>query len=108
MRVNTEVTLAMVNDHHSAITRKALGENDFALLYGFNFLTDWGFDINSFAKHFGGKLWMSNFAETTGYFASNWPIEFSFQDRKSTRLNSSHLGISYAVFCLKKKKKQDT
>src|SRR5262245_6212809 len=26
------------------------------------------------------------------------------QDRKSTRLNSSHLGISYAVFCLKKKK----
>src|SRR5436853_3402894 len=30
----------------------------------------------------------------------------SFQDRKSTRLNSSHLGISYAVFCLKKKKKK--
>src|SRR5262245_62872555 len=26
------------------------------------------------------------------------------RDRKSTRLNSSHLGISYAVFCLKKKK----
>src|SRR5437899_9555943 len=31
--------------------------------------------------------------------------ELAFQDRKSTRLNSSHLGISYAVFCLKKKKK---
>src|SRR5437899_10229117 len=30
------------------------------------------------------------------------------KDRKSTRLNSSHLGISYAVFCLKKKKKQKT
>src|SRR5437899_6981344 len=28
------------------------------------------------------------------------------QDRKSTRLNSSHLGISYAVFCLKKKNNQ--
>src|SRR5471030_3368160 len=28
-----------------------------------------------------------------------------WRDRKSTRLNSSHLGISYAVFCLKKKKK---
>src|SRR6267142_4953804 len=27
-------------------------------------------------------------------------------DRKSTRLNSSHMSISYAVFCLKKKKKQ--
>src|SRR5436853_1249092 len=30
---------------------------------------------------------------------------WSRRDRKSTRLNSSHLGISYAVFCLKKKKK---
>src|SRR5947199_8067411 len=29
-----------------------------------------------------------------------------FIDRKSTRLNSSHLGISYAVFCLKKKNSQ--
>src|SRR5438045_7170782 len=28
-------------------------------------------------------------------------------DRKSTRLNSSHLGISYAVFCLKKKKDKE-
>src|SRR5690625_6224278 len=28
-----------------------------------------------------------------------------WQDRKSTRLNSSHVAISYAVFCLKKKKK---
>src|ERR1035438_10584273 len=27
---------------------------------------------------------------------------FAYGDRKSTRLNSSHLGISYAVFCLKK------
>src|SRR5256885_13097435 len=30
----------------------------------------------------------------------------SRKDRKSTRLNSSHLVISYAVFCLKKKKKE--
>src|SRR5438045_8279746 len=30
----------------------------------------------------------------------------TLQDRKSTRLNSSHLGISYAVFCLKKKIKK--
>src|SRR5947199_6692441 len=29
------------------------------------------------------------------------------RDRKSTRLNSSHLGISYAVFCLKKKKNKN-
>src|SRR5205814_10324812 len=32
--------------------------------------------------------------------------ELRIVDRKSTRLNSSHLGISYAVFCLKKKKKK--
>src|SRR5256885_13650497 len=35
-----------------------------------------------------------------GYFAKGQ------SDRKSTRLNSSHLVISYAVFCLKKKKKK--
>src|SRR3712207_7890391 len=33
------------------------------------------------------------------------PNRVAFQDRKSTRLNSSHANISYAVFCLKKKKK---
>src|SRR5690349_22461461 len=34
-------------------------------------------------------------------------LEDSFEeDRKSTRLNSSHVEISYAVFCLKKKKKK--
>src|SRR5256885_15888052 len=32
------------------------------------------------------------------------PVYASARDRKSTRLNSSHLVISYAVFCLKKKK----
>src|SRR3712207_8420623 len=34
--------------------------------------------------------------------------ELALRDRKSTRLNSSHANISYAVFCLKKKKKQQT
>src|SRR3712207_7454938 len=33
------------------------------------------------------------------------PVRKHVQDRKSTRLNSSHANISYAVFCLKKKKK---
>src|SRR5262245_64590651 len=47
-----------------------------------------------------------------GALFDNLPLLFavgvaigSAKDRKSTRLNSSHLGISYAVFCLKKKKK---
>src|SRR5258707_7076092 len=34
-----------------------------------------------------------------------WEGTFWLGDRKSTRLNSSHANISYAVFCLKKKKK---
>src|SRR5204862_6521990 len=49
----------------------------------------------------------ANFNNTTGTNTiSNWlltpPVTL---DRKSTRLNSSHVEISYAVFCLKKKKK---
>src|SRR5437870_8195161 len=36
---------------------------------------------------------------------SNYP-RLHLRDRKSTRLNSSHVAISYAVFCLKKKKKK--
>src|SRR3712207_8304806 len=35
-------------------------------------------------------------------------VRFETGDRKSTRLNSSHANISYAVFCLKKKKKKVT
>src|SRR2546427_6207823 len=37
---------------------------------------------------------------------SDEPAHHRVQDRKSTRLNSSHSQISYAVFCLKKKKKR--
>src|ERR1039458_10726395 len=36
----------------------------------------------------------------------SWRAASPATDRKSTRLNSSHLGISYAVFCLKKKNTQ--
>src|SRR5438309_4374460 len=49
---------------------------------------------------------------TTGWHDSqlaggNWHAQL-VTDRKSTRLNSSHSSISYAVFCLKKKKKNIT
>src|SRR3712207_7652543 len=40
-------------------------------------------------------------AQTPESFFDTWPLK---KDRKSTRLNSSHANISYAVFCLKKKK----
>src|SRR5690554_7447547 len=40
-----------------------------------------------------------------GLHLSRWlPTTTTSRDRKSTRLNSSHVRISYAVFCLKKKK----
>src|SRR5437763_13376645 len=38
---------------------------------------------------------------------SAWPRAAPIEDRKSTRLNSSHRCISYAVFCLKKKKDKE-
>src|SRR3712207_6904205 len=52
------------------------------------------------------------FALDGGYFlvqaGVDGPLHHAPQDRKSTRLNSSHANISYAVFCLKKKIKQHT
>src|SRR5690242_20986840 len=36
-------------------------------------------------------------------YSDTVPVESGIGDRKSTRLNSSHMSISYAVFCLKKK-----
>src|SRR2546430_9485665 len=39
-----------------------------------------------------------------GEDSATWAAKTSYIDRKSTRLNSSHSQISYAVFCLKKKK----
>src|SRR3989442_11356764 len=44
-----------------------------------------------------------NLTARAGRFVRFWK---KFGDRKSTRLNSSHVRISYAVFCLKKKKKR--
>src|SRR5690242_21094719 len=48
------------------------------------------------------------FGQRTDLTASSqaqYEIVVGKEDRKSTRLNSSHMSISYAVFCLKKKKK---
>src|SRR3712207_7117413 len=46
--------------------------------------------------------WNGNLAQGRGVVTASTSNAFS-QDRKSTRLNSSHANISYAVFCLKKK-----
>src|SRR3712207_7806109 len=50
---------------------------------------------------------IKNFEEDM-YFEGCLPVETIARDRKSTRLNSSHANISYAVFCLKKKNKLHT
>src|SRR5438045_8156256 len=53
-----------------------------------------------------GQIWFTeHFGAAVGRFDPVTHAHQDFPDRKSTRLNSSHLGISYAVFCLKKKKK---
>src|SRR5699024_11458880 len=44
--------------------------------------------------------------EREKYFDALEEANLLSEDRKSTRLNSSHVSISYAVFCLKKKKRQ--
>src|SRR2546422_5756831 len=59
------------------------------------------------STHQGWRLWWrrsgSRASKTHGSLCEGFKDR---RDRKSTRLNSSHGYISYAVFCLKKKKKQ--
>src|SRR5436305_9978492 len=59
---------------------------------------------------FRSRAWpsLSRSSSASTRVASPWPVTeaLSAADRKSTRLNSSHVRISYAVFCLKKKKKE--
>src|SRR3989454_7517682 len=50
----------------------------------------------------------SSFVDMLVLFEQDPETDAVMIDRKSTRLNSSHLVISYAVFCLKKKKKKCT
>src|SRR5205807_6834388 len=60
-------------------------------------------------RHFGGRpIWLSRpscclRSLSTSMKSNSLLTATSSKDRKSTRLNSSHLVISYAVFCLKKK-----
>src|SRR5205085_12682988 len=55
-----------------------------------------------------GSLHLLNFACAGAPRARVVTVQRPDSDRKSTRLNSSHSQISYAVFCLKKKKKSTT
>src|SRR3712207_8915148 len=55
-----------------------------------------------------GRRYSATGAPQGSEFLINTTTAGNQQDRKSTRLNSSHANISYAVFCLKKKKKSNT
>src|SRR5690554_1909898 len=68
--------------------------------------------ITHTTKALGQEVWSDDFSDPSTWDIDNdgsstagegWNINST--DRKSTRLNSSHVRISYAVFCLKKKKK---
>src|SRR3712207_7873548 len=52
----------------------------------------------------GGAQAREGLADEAGHLHLRYPDPLADLDRKSTRLNSSHAHISYAVFCLKKKK----
>src|SRR2546427_10285385 len=58
------------------------------------------------SDHHAQRHFHRGYREKSRRWASSCRL-YTFQDRKSTRLNSSHSQISYAVFCLKKKKKNN-
>src|SRR2546427_8814937 len=60
---------------------------------------------NRTARIIVSKEQQNSQAKPTGGSAADQGVRPTFTDRKSTRLNSSHSQISYAVFCLKKKNK---
>src|SRR5256885_13265096 len=64
------------------------------------FVRDW---VKNIAPDVGSSYELDGFGLTDSYV----PVALDEEDRKSTRLNSSHLVISYAVFCLKKKKNRN-
>src|SRR5205814_9603541 len=87
---------AALRDLHSFPTRRSsdlpgLGDPEDPLLP----------ELGAVAAQVGDELAQ----DVGGLLRTGVAIHLGRQDRKSTRLNSSHLGISYAVFCLKKKKK---
>src|SRR3712207_7329228 len=78
-------------------------------------MTDWGAHHNDVAQWAlgmdeSGPIEVSSTGEEPSKEPNSYnchphfEVTYTYEDRKSTRLNSSHANISYAVFCLKKKK----
>src|SRR5688500_7706622 len=71
-----------------------------ALEHGFA-TAEWGFAL-------GSQFWGTGIFAESARLIVDFAVDVIGTDRKSTRLNSSHLVISYAVFCLKKKSDDNT
>src|SRR5690625_5399879 len=80
-----EITLELAQSIIDASVQRAT-ESDLLMIVA---VVDAGSNLKAFARMDGA--WLGS-------------IDVAWKDRKSTRLNSSHVAISYAVFCLKKKK----
>src|SRR5699024_11433378 len=74
---------------------------EFAEYYDINILGSFSFKGTTEKPRFGNET--PRIAEAPAGMLNS--VGLQNPDRKSTRLNSSHVSISYAVFCLKKKKK---
>src|SRR3712207_8036740 len=66
-----------------------------------------GADANDGSDRYGGKGAYGRLRVEFCEASPDITNQHGWQDRKSTRLNSSHANISYAVFCLKKKKSKN-
>src|SRR2546426_1642023 len=89
----TEIYTLSLHDALPISTREQAGEGEILK------------DSLAVEGHGDGSVRIPRRSSGTSRVCSNW--RSSMSDRKSTRLNSSHLVISYAVFCLKKKKKRN-
>src|SRR5699024_5003268 len=99
----------MASFTHRLENRIGLETHDIGFLYSLSAVFDYQENGNESSKELAiqaADLLMERYSEKAGIIQAwgnlNDPNE---RDRKSTRLNSSHVSISYAVFCLKKKTK---
>src|SRR5690625_6891242 len=82
-------------------------ENNLPIIYINDHYGVWQADFQKIIKHctneYSQEIIKEIKPDDTDYFLIKPQHSAFFQDRKSTRLNSSHVAISYAVFCLKEK-----
>src|SRR3712207_7943960 len=78
--------------------------NNIAMEYGYCLAVEKLLDVEIPPRADAIRALMNEFSRIMSHIPSLGFLMLELGDRKSTRLNSSHANISYAVFCLKKKK----